>query len=297
MIESEDLLSRIVLIEILVLLILMGSFLLVNVWISKRLWKSFYEVLNKIKKYNLSSGDALVLEKSSIREFEDLNSVLQTMSARIQKDYRVQKQFTENASHELQTPLMVIRSKIELLIQRPNLSEDQMRLLQSIDNASQKLSHINKALLLLSRIENNQFSKNEKILLQPLISKIVENFTDRVHLKKLNLELNVAADAMLNLDPTLAEILFTNLIQNAVRHNFHGGSIKIVVRQGKAEFSNTGEILDFDQQAVFERFRKSIKSDEGTGLGLAIVKEICNVGGITIHYKYESNQHFFILTW
>jgi signal transduction histidine kinase len=275
----------------------MGSFLLVNVWISKRLWKSFYEVLNKIKKYNLSSGDALVLEKSSIREFEDLNSVLQTMSARIQKDYRVQKQFTENASHELQTPLMVIRSKIELLIQRPNLSEDQMRLLQSIDNASQKLSHINKALLLLSRIENNQFSKNEKILLQPLISKIVENFTDRVHLKKLNLELNVAADAMLNLDPTLAEILFTNLIQNAVRHNFHGGSIKIVVRQGKAEFSNTGEILDFDQQAVFERFRKSIKSDEGTGLGLAIVKEICNVGGITIDYKYESNQHFFILTW
>jgi len=239
----------------------------------------------------------LVLEKSSIREFEDLNSVLQTMSARIQKDYRVQKQFTENASHELQTPLMVIRSKIELLIQRPNLSEDQMRLLQSIDNASQKLSHINKALLLLSRIENNQFSKNEKILLQPLISKIVENFTDRVHLKKLNLELNVAADAMLNLDPTLAEILFTNLIQNAVRHNFHGGSIKIVVRQGKAEFSNTGEILDFDQQAVFERFRKSIKSDEGTGLGLAIVKEICNVGGITIDYKYESNQHFFILTW
>ncbi|MBK9523183.1 MAG: HAMP domain-containing histidine kinase [Bacteroidetes bacterium] len=297
MIESEDLLSSIVLIEILVLLILMGSFLLVNVWISKRLWKSFYEVLNKIKKYNLSSGDALVLEKSSIREFEDLNSVLQTMSARIQKDYRVQKQFTENASHELQTPLMVIRSKIELLIQRPNLSEDQMRLLQSIDNASQKLSHINKALLLLSRIENNQFSKNEKILLQPLISKIVENFTDRVHLKKLNLELNVAADAMLNLDPTLAEILFTNLIQNAVRHNFHGGSIKIVVRQGKAEFSNTGEILDFDQQAVFERFRKSIKSDEGTGLGLAIVKEICNVGGITIDYKYESNQHFFILTW
>ncbi|HRH65859.1 MAG TPA: hypothetical protein PLU53_06145, partial [Bacteroidia bacterium] len=129
MIESQDLLSSILLIEIIVLLMLMGSFLLVNIWISGKMWKSFYDVLNKVKLFNLSSTQALVLDKSSIREFEDLNQVLRSMSSRVQSDFRIQKQFIENASHELQTPLMVIRSKVELLIQRLDLTEAQMKLL------------------------------------------------------------------------------------------------------------------------------------------------------------------------
>lgn len=297
MIESEDLLWSVLLIEIVILVVLMGSFLLVNIWISRRLWQPFYSGINKIKAFNLSSGNELMLEHSDIREFEDLNQVLRSMSVRLRKDYLLQKQFTENASHELQTPLMVIRSGIELLIQQPDLREGQVKLLQSIDNACLKLSHINKALLLLSKIENKQFSKKEKVYLKPLVLKVLESFQDRITLKSLKLTTIIDEEVTMTHDSTLIEILFTNLIQNSIRHNFNGGEIQITIRQGFATFVNTGEAPDFDPEQMFERFRKSGKKEEGTGLGLAIVREICKSGSINISYQYETDKHIIKLVW
>lgn len=297
MIESEDLLWSVLLIEIVILVVLMGSFLLVNIWISRRLWQPFYSGINKIKAFNLSSGNELIIEHSDIREFEDLNQVLRSMSVRLKKDYLLQKQFTENASHELQTPLMVIRSRIELLIQQPDLREGQVKLLQSIDNACLKLSHINKALLLLSKIENKQFSKKEKVYLKPLVLKVLESFQDRILLKSLTLATFIDEEATMTHDSTLIEILFTNLIQNSIRHNFNGGDIQITIRQGFASFVNTGDAPDFEPEQMFERFRKSGKKEEGTGLGLAIVREICKSGSVNISYQYETDKHTIQLVW
>ncbi|MBK7850465.1 MAG: HAMP domain-containing histidine kinase [Bacteroidetes bacterium] len=297
MIESEDLLWSVLLIEIVILVVLMGSFLLVNIWISRRLWQPFYSGINKIKAFNLSSGNELIIEHSDIREFEDLNQVLRSMSVRLKKDYLLQKQFTENASHELQTPLMVIRSRIELLIQQPDLREEQVKLLQSIDNACLKLSHINKALLLLSKIENKQFSKKEKVYLKPLVLKVLESFQDRILLKSLTLATFIDEEATMTHDSTLIEILFTNLIQNSIRHNFNGGDIQITIRQGFASFVNTGDAPDFEPEQMFERFRKSGKKEEGTGLGLAIVREICKSGSVNISYQYETDKHTIQLVW
>jgi len=285
------------LIEIVILVVLMGSFLLVNIWISRRLWQPFYSGINKIKAFNLSSGNELIIEHSDIREFEDLNQVLRSMSVRLKKDYLLQKQFTENASHELQTPLMVIRSRIELLIQQPDLREEQVKLLQSIDNACLKLSHINKALLLLSKIENKQFSKKEKVYLKPLVLKVLESFQDRILLKSLTLATFIDEEATMTHDSTLIEILFTNLIQNSIRHNFNGGDIQITIRQGFASFVNTGDAPDFEPEQMFERFRKSGKKEEGTGLGLAIVREICKSGSVNISYQYETDKHTIQLVW
>ena len=297
MIESEDLLWSVLLIEIVILVVLMGSFLLVNIWISRRLWQPFYSGINKIKAFNLSSGNELIIEHSDIREFEDLNQVLRSMSVRLKKDYLLQKQFTENASHELQTPLMVIRSRIELLIQQPDLREEQVKLLQSIDNACLKLSHINKALLLLSKIENKQFSKKEKVYLKPIVLKVLESFQDRILLKSLTLATFIDEEATMTHDSTLIEILFTNLIQNSIRHNFNGGDIQITIRQGFASFVNTGDAPDFEPEQMFERFRKSGKKEEGTGLGLAIVREICKSGSVNISYQYETDKHTIQLVW
>ncbi len=297
MIESEDLLLSVLLIEIVILLVLMGSFLLVNVWISRKLWEPFYRSLNSIKAFNLSSGKELLIEDSSVREFDDLNQVLRSMSVRLRSDYLLQKQFTENASHELQTPLMVIRSRIELLIQQPDLKEDQVKLLQSIDNACLKLSHINKALLLLSKIENKQFSKTENVHLKPLVLKLLESFHDRIQLKSLVLTTRIDEDAFMQHDGTLVEILFTNLIQNSIRHNFNGGMIQINIQKGFATIINTGDAPDFEPGLMFDRFRKSGKKEEGTGLGLAIVKEICKTGSVNISYRYEEDKHIIQLNW
>ncbi|HNP47973.1 MAG TPA: HAMP domain-containing sensor histidine kinase [Bacteroidia bacterium] len=297
MIESEDLLYSILMIEIVTLLVLMGSFLLVNVWISKKLWNSFYDSLNKLKTFQLSGANSLDFESSSIFEFEELNKVLKSMSDRVQKDYALQKQFTENASHELQTPLMIIRSRVELLLQEPDLKEVQVKLLESIDNACQKLSHINRALLLLAKIENNQFIKSESILLSELIEGIAKNLSDRIQLKSLTLHMNLMENVTLNMDPTLADILVSNLLQNCIRHNYNGGTISIELKERYLNFSNSGEAPEIDPNQVFHRFKKSQKREEGTGLGLAIVKQICDNSGLTIKYDYQDTIHSIIITW
>lgn len=297
LIESEDLLFSLVLIEMMIFLVLAGSFLTVNIWISRKLWKPFYESLEKVKSFKLASGEPLTFSRSDTTEFEDLNKVLESMSERIRFDFLRQKQFVENASHELQTPLMVIRSRIELLVQQPGLSEEQVKLLQSIDNASLRLSRLNKALLLLSRIENYQFSGQEEIRLKPLVERIAGHFEDRIHAKKIHLSLDLDANAVLQMDPGLAEILVTNLIQNAVRHNVPSGTISIVASAGSLVCSNSGEPKEIPEGNVFLRFWKSREKEEGTGLGLAIVKEICKCSGIDISYHFQEHRHFFYLKW
>ena len=98
-------------------------------------------------------------------------------------------------------------------------------------------------------------------------------------------------------DATLVEILFNNLIQNSIRHNYNGGLIQINIEQGSAAIVNSGDAPDFDPGQIFDRFRKSGKKEEGTGLGLAIVKEICKTGSVTISYRYDDGKHLIHLKW
>jgi len=85
-------------------------------------------------------------------------------------DYNSQKRFSENASHEIQTPLAVIKSKVDLLIQSDNLKDYEMKLIAGIDDACSKLISLNKSLLLLTKIENRQFKTAEKVSIEKLLS-------------------------------------------------------------------------------------------------------------------------------
>ncbi len=289
-IESDDLISSILYPVIILFVILLAGFFLINWYVSKKLWKPFYQTLEQLTNYKITE-ETEKFANVNIKEFSELNTTLTAMTKKMHEDFINQKQFIENASHEIQTPLAVIKSKIELLIQSKNLNESDIQIIQAAYNASNKLSALNKALLLLSNIENNQFKEIETIGFMSFIEKTLEHFEGLEEIKNIKIEKNYSSELKIKMNPILAEILISNLIQNAIRHNVKDGTIKIDLSQHLFSISNTSDSNIENTQALFNRFHKNEASAESIGLGLAIVKEICDKYSIKIEYKCEQKVH------
>ena len=295
-IESDDLLESILVPVLILIVVLLAGFFLINRYISKKLWQPFYSTLEKLKVYKVNDA-SVSFEKTSIQEFSELNKTLELMTNKIHNDFISQKQFIENASHEIQTPLAVIKSKIELLIQSKTISKGDMQLIHSLYNASNKVSSLNKALLLLSKIENNQFKEVEEIQFKTLIGKVIEHFQDIISHKNIKVRKNYLAEPSFKMNSILAEMFISNLLQNAIRHNIEGGLINIHLSETRIVISNTSDYSIENTNELFLRFRKSEASAESIGLGLAIVKEICDKYKIKINYTCKDRIHAIELSF
>jgi signal transduction histidine kinase len=271
--------------------------LLVNWLISRTIWQPFRRSLQKIRDAELQKMEAVHFEETNIKEFNELNSSLNQMAGKIHTDYISIKEFTENAAHEMQTPLAVVQSKLELLLQDSNLKDEQVNSIIQASDALTRLSKLNQSLLLLTRIENNQFETTEKISLQAVTEKYLKLFDELIKDRNVSVETTFNEDWSITLHPLLADSLASNLIGNAVKYNYNGGRVIITVNSNKYEISNTSYLPAINQEEIFKRFNKS-KSNSGNsnGLGLAIVKKICDTHGLSITYRGEDNYHTFIIT-
>ena len=273
---------------------LFAATLLFNWIISKKLWKPFTRSLQKIRAAELQKMEAVHFEKTGTLEFNELNSSLNEMSKKIYNDYVSMKEFTENAAHEMQTPLAVVQSKIELLLQDTNLNDNQVQSIMDAGTALSRLSKLNQSLLLLAKIENNQYETNETINLNDIIKKYLKLFDELIKDKRLQVETNFAEDFLLHLHPLLADSLVSNLIGNAVKYNFPGGKLIISSNKNSFRISNTSHLPPIDKQKLFNRFYKhENESISSTGLGLAIVKKIADTHNLLITYKFENGLHCF----
>jgi signal transduction histidine kinase len=291
--EEEELLEGILAAFALIIGFLIVSFVIVNWLLSKTLWNPFYKTLSELNKYEIKNHEQHKFAPEKTLEFNQLNAALNKMMEKIYSDYVQQKEFTENASHEMQTPLAVVKANLSLLMQSPHLKEDEMNRLQTIENTIKKLSSLNKALILLSKIENNQFSESEAIQVKAVVSKIADNFIDVIHSKNISLDLMLNQDISTKMNPTLAEILITNLLQNAIRHNTENGQITIELKENSLIISNTGNPLTIPEEQLFMRFKKNDASKESLGLGLSIVNSIAKSYGFDINYSYINSSHYF----
>jgi signal transduction histidine kinase len=288
--NSEDILYTI-LIDILVLSLLLNRFIL------RHLWKPFYDTIGNIKRYRLDKEVQLSYNSSNITEFKELNESVQELIRNNLMVYQNQKHFIENASHEMQTPLGLIQSKVELLIEEPNINKEQAFLIEDINEQIHRLSRLNKTLLLLSKIENNQFPEHTSINATAVIAKCCDYFKDLLEFKNLSLEWLKQEDVFLTMNEDLAEVLFSNLIKNAIHHNIESGYIQISCSTNKITFINSGHPLTFEPALLFERFQKKSSDPQSTGLGLAIVKKICMLYHFDISYTFSNEQHLISITF
>jgi signal transduction histidine kinase len=270
--------------------------LLIFVWItsrqmSKKILSNFNQTLRTIQTFSLKQKHPMKLGETKTHEFKELNQFLERMSNKALDDYRSLKEFSENASHELQTPLSIIRGKLELLLET-DIDEKQAALIESVQNSAQKLSAINQSLALLTKLENQEYQMDHKIDFSKLVENSIASFRELIEMKSIVLTTNIDADVYVNLNPVLADILFTNLISNAIRHNsLNGGSIDISLSSSGLIVKNTGEPLRIPANELFKRFKKAKQSSESTGLGLAIVKQICDLSNFKVTYVYAENLH------
>jgi signal transduction histidine kinase len=290
LIESDDLTHAIINTIGIIAITLFIILVFANHFITKGIWRPFYKILSGAEAFDLRDNQQIIFDNTSIQEFKELKSVLETMTSKIASDYRSLKEFTENASHELQTPLAIIQSKLELLIQSENLSAKQMEEVQAVYESAGRLSKLNQALLLLAKIENRQFVDIKTVLLNELIEHKLEAFEELLKHKGISIEKQLAS-VSLQIHPALADILINNLVGNAIKHNINSGKLMVDLSERQLSIKNTGRPLTITPEQLFERFHKADSASESLGLGLAIVKEICDVYGFKVNYMYADNMH------
>jgi signal transduction histidine kinase len=294
-IEYDELMEVVSVVFTLLLLLLFLVTVYINSKVSKLIWEPFKDTLDYIKDFSVHTADYKKLEPNEIAEFSELNSSINHMTSKMSSDYKNQKKFAENASHEFQTPLAIIKGKIDLLLQENTLNEETMKLLVSIEEATSRLSRINKSLLLLSKIENQQYEKTDTVALLPLIEKVKALNEDFILDKKLQFVCEVNEELYFTINSELCFILINNLLQNAIRHNVKDGKITITIKDQTLLISNSGVLEALNEVSIFERFEKKSSNVNSIGLGLAIVKEIAEANSIEVVYQYENNWHAFSL--
>jgi len=270
----------------LLLLISFILFLMVNI-ISGKLWSPFYRTLNTLTKYKITEP-VPVFTGSGIDEFNSLNSTIEELLKKIANDYRRTKEFNENASHELQTHLAIIRLNAEKLLNTRQHENNDPELLQSIVNATTKLSLVQKSLLLLSKIGNLEYKNNKNLNLVDVTNQSLSLFQEAITIR--NISVNKTIDnCFLFMDAGLAEIMVNNLLKNAVKHNIQDGYILINLTRNSLIVENSGITFMGNPKTLFERF--TIGASGNLGLGLAIVKQICEVYNFAITYEVDGNKH------
>jgi len=294
MLEKSVLFTNVTRIMLFVFTGLFASTLLFNWFISRRLWKPFQRSLQKIRQAELTQMEAIYFEDTSIREFNELNSSLNAMANKIHMDFVNMKEFTEDAAHEMQTPLAVAQSRMELMLQDVNLTEEQVDSILQASEAIKRLGKLNQSLLLLAKIENKQYETNETVSLISITTKYLQLFDEIIRDKKVSIEKNFGGDFIVKMHPLLAESLVSNLVGNAIKYNDCGGSIVVTISNDTYIISNTSSLPAIASQQLFKRFKKfQSNADNSNGLGLAIVKKIIDTHGLLISYKAAEGRHEF----
>lgn len=289
--ESEDLTNGILIAMEIMFGCLLAGFFAINFFISRSLWKPFQKTLALLDKYDLNKKEKIKFDSVSTKEFKQLNNALNEMTEKIQRDYQNLKEFTENASHEIQTPLAIIRTKLELMVQSENIPQEQMKLVQDVYESTNRLSKLNQSLLLLAKIENRQFHEEQKIDLKNLIEKKLEQFEDMLAFKNITIEKKFIASPEIKMNLQLADILLSNLLGNAIKHNLVDGKIIVELNSNSLSVSNAGNPLEISPEKLFGRFQKASPSSESVGLGLSIVKQICDTYNFRLNYSNANNVH------
>lgn len=296
MVEEDDLVQDLIWEAVGLYLVLILSIAFINNFVLQKLWEPFYLLLEKLKNFQLGKSEIPVIP-TNVKEFEDLQIALKSLLINSNQTLEKQKEFIGNASHELQTPLAIAIHKLELILEKNKLDNEQAEQIAEILNIIERLTKLNKSLLLLTKIENNQFINNEDLILNDTFKQCLDEYEELLEYKNIQVELLENSELKLNIDPALAQIITSNLIKNAIVHNVGNGILKIEFKDQQLIVSNSGKKVALDGTKIFDRFQKSNQEQGGSGLGLAILKAICNIYGYQVSYNFKNELHNFEITF
>jgi signal transduction histidine kinase len=288
--QTDLLIWRIVILNVALAMVFFLIIFFLNQISVRRGLKVFYSTVSKLENFNISKPELMYFENAEIDELKKLTEVLKKMSLKISSDFNEQKEYTENVSHEIQTPLAIISSKADELLQSENLKKEEMEQLEIIMNTTTRLAKINQALILLTKIDNRFYTGISVISIDKIIHEKLDFFSDLISEKRIILKTNICNALDFKMNRYLADTLFLNIIKNAIMHNNINGSINIILEGNILQIMNTGPKL-LSKENIFKRFVRSSNKDS-LGIGLSIVKRVCNFYFIDINYSFDEVHRF-----
>lgn len=294
--DTYLILGAVTLLTIFFFMLLLGGFVWLNRKVSGLIWQPFYKTLSIIKSFDLNARRNISFPKTDILEFAELNQGLDKLITGSIDAYNQQKEFADNASHELQTPMAIIQSKLEMLQQSSTLTNDQYTLIEQSLQALARVNRVNKNLLLLTRIENSQFMDQELLSLSDLLTELLSLSLNFAENKMISLRSDIERGFEVKANRGLVEIMLNNLLTNAIRHGIPGSSIAVILGESRLVIRNSGS-EPLQQEQLFRRFAAASSQAPSTGLGLAIVKQISERYGWKVGYDFINDEHVFSLSF
>lgn len=290
--NSELAISIMGVFTIIIIILLIGLFIITKK-LSKTLWKPFYETLQHIEKFEIDKNSNSKLKTNDIEEFNRLNHAINNLIEKNTSIYKSQREFIENAAHELQTPIAIFKGKLENILQRKDLNSEQFKVIDDLNNTTTRLVRLNKNLLVLSKIDSNTYIEIDKVNLKETIDNQLTFFREQALSKKINITTKLSNEVVVSSNHILAEMLISNLFLNTINHNISNGTINIELTKDRLTFSNTGTLVPLQTEKMFERFSKSNPTSQGNGLGLSIIKKIIDTNHWNINYYFIDRMHTF----
>ena len=277
-------------------LVIVLSILVVNYYVMSRAWKPFQEILANLSRYRFGHSKSFEPIPTKVKELEELNGQIVNMISRNEEVFAGQKRFLENASHELQTPLAITISKLELLMQEGALDESQLVRVSEAKQSLHRMVALNKSLLMLSRIDNNQYSEMQEVNFNEVLRNLLHDMEDIIDYKGIEVELNEQGNFETEFNADLAQIMLSNLIRNAIKYNSSPGRIWIQITDSTIDIANSSNSGALNPAYIFERFHKGSQDNNSNGLGLSIVQSILEQHmHIKLAYHYEGSLQHFVL--
>ena len=296
-VEEDDFIESLLIALVILYILIIASILIINNISLKKIWKPFYSTLNYLSDYQFGQNKKLISNKTPITEFKLLDSEIAKMISRNENSVYQQKQFIENASHELQTPIAVALNQIDVLLESDELTQKNYLEINQIRNTLKRMSTLNQSLLMLSKIENQQFKDKEQVVFNSVVKTMISDFNSILEFKSIELVLIENGEFKTLINKDLAYSLLSNLIKNALKHNINNGKIIIEIDNLSLITKNTSNRkTPLNSEDIFSRFYKESEDHLSTGLGLSIVKTIIdNHSNMDISYAFEDPFHVFSL--
>lgn len=293
MVEEDDLRKELFFSLLWLYLGLILTIILLNNFFQQKVWQPFYKLLRRLENFSIEKDREIKYEETKIDEFRLLNERVDRLLKKSVESYQSQKEFIQNASHELQTPLAISINKLELMAENADLPEDQMEELGTVLQSLDRLTRLNRSLLLLSRIENRQYIEQEDIDWNELLKQNIALFDDLAAHREVKIFLSEEGKLSYPGNKDLAGILLANLLKNAIFHSPSKSEVFVQISSKGIEFRNPGKVA-LEKEKIFSRFKGAEKANS-TGLGLAIAKAIADKMNLNLRYNFYDEAHIFII--
>ena len=294
MIEKDDLVNNLFWSVLILFFILLISLTMINSVVLKAVWRPFYELLEKLRVYSIENEMKPPEIETNITEFQQLNQSISTLINNSKKSFENQKRFTENAAHELQTPITGIIHRLQLLLDEGNLTKKDANSINNALDSAGRMARLNKDLLLLTKIENFQFKEAEKVDIEQIFRVGVEDLVDFASFRNIDFRFTIEDIFEIEMNRSLSQILVNNLLKNAIVHGDGGKIIEIVIEANRFSVCNQSPGTPLDKYKIFDRFYKGSDSSVHSGLGLTLVKAICDSYLLEINYQYKEGHIFTV---